>query len=155
MRYDTKQDSRDAGDESATIDRHFSRAKVVISAIGVAVTLGLALATLVDSVQHDISGLHADLAVMEQRISACICEQDPDRLCARIASCTVATAESISDLRSAIAEARSTLLERGERISNLEAIVYNLTNKPSARPDPFTGTMGKALEERIKALEGK
>ena len=43
MRYDTKQDSRDAEDESGSIDRHFSRAKVVLSALGLAVTLGLAL----------------------------------------------------------------------------------------------------------------
>jgi hypothetical protein len=142
-------------DQETTIDKHVGRAKVVISAIGVAVTVGLALATLVDSVQRDISGIHADLAAVEQRLNTCASEQEPGRLCHRIATCTTATAGSISDLRSAIAEARSTLQERGERISNLEAAVYNLTKKPTARPDPFTGTMGRELEARIKALEGK
>ena len=62
MRYDTKQDSRDADDESSNIDRHFSRAKVVLSALGLAVTLGLALAGLVDNIQRRINDLDVVVA---------------------------------------------------------------------------------------------
>jgi hypothetical protein len=41
------------------------------------------------------------------------------------------------------------------RIMNLEQQVYELKTKPGSRADPFTGSMGRELEMRIKALEGK
>jgi hypothetical protein len=39
------------------------------------------------------------------------------------------------------------------RMDKLEKMVEELTHKPDARPDPFTGTQGAALERRIKELE--
>ena len=38
-------------------------------------------------------------------------------------------------------------------VRKLESIVASLRAVPSARPDPFTGTEGSALERRIRALE--
>jgi hypothetical protein len=157
MRYDTKQDSRDADDESGSIDRHFSRAKVVLSALGLAVTVGLALASLVDNIQRSISDLSAAIAVNQAAIESCHIDQQPDRLCHRISACGAATNASMSDMRSQISNLTGILIERGMRIDNLESKVYDLAQKPKARPDPFTGTMGQELErrlnERIKALE--
>lgn len=43
--------------------------------------------------------------------------------------------------------------ERIERIQALEAEMRRLSTQPSARPDPFTGSMGRELEERIRNLE--
>ncbi len=148
MRYDTKQDLRDANDESA-VDRHFSRAKVVLSAVGLAVTVGISLASLVDNIQHSISDLSTAVALVQADIESCRVEQQPDRLCHRIGSCGAATSSALSDLRSQIAGVRDTLTERNLRITNLEQKVYELSEKPKARPDPFTGTMGKALEQRL------
>ena len=39
------------------------------------------------------------------------------------------------------------------RITELERDVHALQRRPAARPDPFTGTEGRALDERIKKLE--
>jgi hypothetical protein len=157
MRYDTKQDLRDANDESNGIDRHFNRAKVVVSAIGLAVTVGLALAALVDNIQRSISTLSAAIAVNQAAIESCKIDQQPDRLCHRISACGAATNTTLSDLRSQISNLTGILIERGMRIDNLEGKVYDLAEKPKSRPDPFTGTMGQELEqrlnERIKALE--
>jgi hypothetical protein len=45
--------------------------------------------------------------------------------------------------------------ERNERIiDRLEREVSELRNHPQARPDPFTGTEGRALRDRIERLEG-
>ena len=45
--------------------------------------------------------------------------------------------------------------ERNERvIDRLEREVSELRNHPTARPDPFTGTEGRALRDRIERLEG-
>lgn len=41
------------------------------------------------------------------------------------------------------------------RIERLEAQVHEITTRATARPDPFTGTMGRALESRIERLEQK
>jgi hypothetical protein len=157
MRYDTKQDVRDANDESSGIDRHFNRAKVVLSAIGLAVTVGLALASLVDNFQRSISDLSSAIAVNQAAIESCQDDQHPDRLCHRISACGAATNASMSDMRSQISNLTGLLIERGIRIDNLEGKVYDLAEKPKSRPDPFTGTMGQELErrlnERIKALE--
>jgi hypothetical protein len=148
MRYDNKQDIRDADDESA-IDRHLSRAKVVLSAVGLAVTVGISLASLVDNIQHSLADLSTAVALVQADIESCQTEQQPDRLCHRIGSCGAATNASLSDLRSQIAGVKDTLTERNLRITNLEQKVYELAEKPKARPDPFTGTMGKELEQRI------
>jgi hypothetical protein len=156
MRYDSKQDSKDA-DEESSIDRHFSRAKVVLSAIGLAITVGLALASLVDNIQRSVSDLSAVVAVVQAALESVRIEQQPDRLCHRIGSCGAATSASLSDLQSQISNLTGILIERGQRIDKLEAKVYDLAEKPKSRPDPFTGTMGRNLEqrlnERIKALE--
>jgi hypothetical protein len=39
------------------------------------------------------------------------------------------------------------------RVVELETEVRLLQRQPAARPDPFTGTQGRELERRIKALE--
>lgn len=155
MRYDTKQDYRDA-DESSGIDRHFSRAKVVVSAVGVAVTVGIALASLVDNIQHDISALNVTVATAVSDIESCQHAQQTDQLCQRIGTCVDGTSgarREIAELRALTIGNRDTLIERGIRIMNLEQQVYELKTKATARADPFTGTMGRMLEERIKDLE--
>ena len=43
--------------------------------------------------------------------------------------------------------------ERIERINEMEREVRRITTQPTARPDPFTGTQGRELEERIRQLE--
>ena len=157
MRYDTKQDLRDANDESSGIDRHFNRAKVVLSAIGLAVTVGLALAGLVDNLQQRINSLDASVAAVASVAESCRFEQHPSQLCHRISTCNNVTNQSLYELRSQVVGVRDTLTEREKRIANLEMKVYELAEKPEARPDPFTGAMGRELEqrieERIKALE--
>jgi hypothetical protein len=40
-----------------------------------------------------------------------------------------------------------------QRIIRLENQIYELQTLPKARPDAFTGAMGKALESRIEQLE--
>jgi hypothetical protein len=158
MRYDTKQDTWFADDEEKSIDRHFSRAKVVLSALGLAITLGLALASLVDNIQRRINDLDVALAGAVSDIESCQFDQQPNQLCNRIGSCIDGTSgarREISELRAVVKGNTETLLERGIRISNLEQQVYELKNKTGVRPDPFTGSQGKELEQRIKALETK
>ena len=156
MRYDTKQDSRDADDESGTIDRHFSRAKVVLSALGLAVSVGLALASLVDNFQRRINDLDIAIAGAVSDIESCQYHQQADQLCQRIGSCVDGTSgarRELAELRAQVKGNHETLIERGHRISNLEHQVYELKTKSSVRADPFTGTQGRELGERIKALE--
>jgi hypothetical protein len=105
------------------VDRHFFRAKVIISALAVATTVGLALVNLVDGIQRDIHQHRVDV------------EHDLGALTARLD------------------RVAATLEERGFRIGNLEAKVYEIQTKPSSRPDPFTGTQGRELEQRIIELE--
>jgi hypothetical protein len=148
MRYDNKQDIRDADDETIT-DRQFSRVKVVISALGVAVTVGLALASLVDNIQHRINGLDIAVAAAVSDIESCKFEQHPSQLCHRVSGCASSNGAEIGNLKASVEGLRQTLVERNLRITNLEQKVYELAEKPKARPDPFTGTMGKELEQRI------
>jgi hypothetical protein len=158
MRYDTKQDIWAADDEAKSIDRHFSRAKVVLSALGLAVTLGLALASLVDNIQRHINDLDIAVASAVSNIESCQFDQQPAQLCARIGVCSDGTSgarREISELRATLKGNQETLIERGIRINNLEQQVYELKTKPTVRADPFTGTQGKELEQRIKALETK
>jgi len=123
----TGKDDDELPELAHAVDRHFYRAKVIVSAIAVAVTVGLALASLVDRIQRDIgnhrSSEHASI------------QHDLGELAARIQG------------------NEQMLLERGIRITNLEQQVYEIKTKPSSRPDPFTGTMGRALEKRIIELE--
>ena len=158
MRYDSKQDSRDADDDSKTIDRHFSRAKVVLSALGLAVSVGLALAGLVDNFQRRINDLDVALAGVVSDIESCKYHQQDDQLCQRIGSCsdgTSGTRRELAELRAQVKGNTETLIERGYRINNLEMQVYELKTKTSVRADPFTGTQGRELNQRIKALEEK
>jgi len=158
MRYDTKQDERDAAESLNETDRYFSRAKVVVSAVGVAVTVGIALASLVDNIQHDISALNVTVATAVSDIESCKFAQQTDQLCQRIGSCADGTSgarRELAELRALTIGNQDTLIERGIRIMNLEQQVYELKTKPGSRADPFTGSMGRELEARIKALEGK
>jgi len=43
--------------------------------------------------------------------------------------------------------------ERIDRIQEVEREVRMMATQPTARPDPFTGTQGRELEERIRQLE--
>lgn len=90
-------------------------------------------------------------------------DQCQTRLCERIHGCT-----TIDRIEGAIAECRTNnerfishadnAREAGQatqqRIIRLEGQVYEMRSSPSARPDPFTGSMGRELRERIEALEG-
>lgn len=96
-----------------TIDRHFNRGKVVVSAIAVAVTFFLALASLVDRIQSDIR----NIAVEHQR--------DYGELRTIIRGCTEVEAE------------------RGVRIRNLEQQVYDLRFNTAKRPDHMNAPEGK------------
>jgi hypothetical protein len=89
-------------------------------------------------------------------------EQTVERLCKRIGECPLCDKLQAlaADSKSAIAEARHHIdshnaesAEWKRRIIILEEKVYALSTRASARPDPFTGSMGRALEERIQALE--
>jgi hypothetical protein len=91
-------------------------------------------------------------------------EQTTERLCKRILECPVCDKLQTlaTEAKTAIAESRHHIdshnAESGEwkrRIIVLEDKVYGLSTKATTRPDPFTGTMGRELEERIKELERK
>ena len=43
--------------------------------------------------------------------------------------------------------------ERIERIQAIESEVRRMATSPTARPDPFTGSQGRELEDRIRQLE--
>jgi hypothetical protein len=113
----------DAEDKSTVIDKHFSRARVVISAVAVAVTIGLSIANVVDDFQRDLANLHV--------------EHERD----------------VGEIRSVDRGVEETLRERNERISNLEQQVYEIKNNPNARKDPFTGAEGRELKQRLEQLE--
>jgi hypothetical protein len=113
----------DQEDSERATDRKFSRAKVVISAIAVAVTVSASFAGLVDRIQRELNALHV--------------EHQHD----------------VGDIRASVRGMQETLAERGVRILNLEEEVYELRNKASARKDPFTGTEGKELSRRLEILE--
>ena len=101
-------------------------------------------------------GLWVDTRDIKHNLESVIEEQAPDRLCQRIGSCAGASGGasiSIYELRAAVIAMKEKLDERGMRIVRLEQQVDELLNKPLARPDPFTGTMGRMMEERIKDLE--
>lgn len=93
---------------------------------------------------------------MQHRLESVISEQQPPRFCERIGSCTTRTAGARdNDFQTNIALSRvqQTLNEREIRINRLEDKVYEMSTRPSARPDPFTGTQGRELDQRLKALE--
>jgi hypothetical protein len=122
-KHQTQADDDELPELGRAVDRHFFRAKVIISALAVAATVGMALVNLVDNIQRDIQQHRVDV------------ERD------------------IGALKAIVKGNADTLHERGIRIGNLEEKVYELRNKPSSRPDPFTGTEGRALEQRIQELE--
>ena len=104
---------------------------------------------------------HRDLVAVVDGVSH---NQQPAGLCARIEQCPVCDKLQAlaTDAKAAIAEARHHIdshnaesLEWKRRIVDLELKVYNMAAQPTARPDPFTGAMGRMLEERIKDLEQK
>lgn len=96
-----------------TIDRHFNRVKVIVSAIGVAVTVFFTVAHLVDRIQSDIH----NVAIEHQR--------DYGELRTIIRGCTEVEAE------------------RGVRIRNLEQQVYDLRFNTAKRPDHMNAPEGK------------
>jgi hypothetical protein len=110
-------------DQESVIDKHFSRARVVISAIAVSVTVALSIANLVDNFQRDLAALRVE----HQR--------------------------DVGKINAADRGFEETLRERGERISNLEQQVYEIKHNPTARKDPFTGTEGRELKQRLEQLE--
>jgi hypothetical protein len=113
----------DPEDKESAIDKQFSRARVIVSAIAVAFTIAASFAGLVNRIQLDLSDLHVEHG------------------------------RDIGDLRACVKGLQDTLAERGIRIANLEDQVYELRNKTSARKDPFTGTEGKELSRRLELLE--
>ena len=103
-------------------------------------------------------GLWLDTRDLKRNLASVMDEQEPVRLCERISSCSDGTSgakREIAELRALTQGNRETLIERGIRISNLEQQMYEIKTKPSFRPDPFTGTEGRELENRIRALEKK
>ena len=89
-------------------------------------------------------------------------QQKPAQLCDRISECPVCDKiESLArESRDANRETRQHIdshnaesIEWKRRIVDLEMKVYNMATQPTSRPDPFTGTMGRMLEERVKDLE--
>ena len=93
---------------------------------------------------------------MSHRLESIAAEQQPLRFCERISSCNLRTAGARdNDFQTDIAISRiqQTLNEREIRINRLEDKVYEISTKASARPDPFTGTDGRDLDKRIRALE--
>jgi hypothetical protein len=91
-------------------------------------------------------------------------EQTSERLCARISECPVCDKllSFVDDYRVSNSEVKihresdaKEFREMQRRLLDLEQRTYELSTKSSARPDPFTGTMGRAMEERIHALEQK
>jgi hypothetical protein len=113
----------DPEDKENVVDKHFSRARVIISAIAVSVTIAISVANLVDNFQRDLANLHIE----HQR--------------------------DIGAINAVDRGVEETLRERGARISNLEQQVYDLKHNPTARKDPFTGTEGRELKQRLEQLE--
>lgn len=102
-------------------------------------------------------GLWLDCRDVQRDIRSILAEQEPDRLCERIGSCRTSgeNINSFWELRSELRSIQQKLEERGIRIATLETQVRELTTSPKARPDPFTGSMGRELEARIRELEEK
>jgi len=101
-------------------------------------------------------GLWLDLRDARHTLQSVVDEQAAPRLCERIGICTSKTGGARDDdaaVWAVIHGMRQTLNEREARISHLEEKVYEISSKPSARPDPFTGTEGRELSRRLEALE--
>jgi len=124
----------------------------VVSAITVAFTVG-AFGFYVTSVESDAS-VSAAMADYERRIARL--ERQSEQLHDALEYTTRLSAETVADLRNHIKRgdeyiqrydaAVDVAVENRNRIIALESI-------PEKRPDPFTGTQGRALEERIQQLE--
>jgi hypothetical protein len=109
-------------------------------------------------------GLWINNRDLRSSIDGVISEQAAPRLCARVGECGQCQrfADSIIDIRQTITRTEGHIDahnresdEWKNRIRELEKRVIDLNTRPSSRPDPFTGTEGRALEERIRGLEGK
>jgi hypothetical protein len=101
-------------------------------------------------------GMWIDTRDIKHELADILVEQAIPRLCERIGSCpggTLGARNDAADLKALTSGMREMMNERGKRIDNLEQQVFELRNKPSARADPFTGTMGRELDDRIKQLE--
>jgi len=102
-------------------------------------------------------GIWVHVGAMGERIDAVEDRQSTGSLCQRISDCN-AFAE-VEDLARGCEKDQMLC---GDRMSALAARMLEAERRlnairttPSARPDPFTGTEGRLLEQRIKALEGK
>lgn len=115
------------------------------------------LAFLVAATAGAAFSLWIHLGAMGDRIEHVEERQSVGSLCNRIADCG-AFAE-VEDLARGCEKDQMLC---GDRLSSLtgrmleaERRLNDIRTLPSARPDPFTGTEGRMLEQRIKALEGK
>jgi hypothetical protein len=104
---------------------------------------------------------HRDLVSV---VDGVVADQAAPRLCSRIGECpvcerligvateaklSIAAAEHHIDSHNREAE------QWKQRILALEQKLYDMSTRSTARPDPFTGSMGRALEDRIEALESR
>lgn len=126
--------------------------------LGLNTTAIVALGGLVASILYAgwlIGSLYNDLRTVSH-------EQTTERLCKRVLECPICDKLQglATDAKSAISEARLHIDSHNreaeqwkQRILALEQKMYEMSTRSTIRPDPFTGSMGRALEERIQALE--
>ena len=116
-----------------------------------------ALAVSVMAVAGFAFGLWLHLGAMDSRIGDVEERQLSSSLCSRISDCGAFAA--VEDLARGCEKDQMLCGDRlsalAGRMLEVERRLNSLRTSPSARPDPFTGTMGRELEARIKALEGK
>lgn len=114
-------------------------------AISVSATAGLAFS------------LWLHLGHITDQLAHVVEQQQHDRLCQRVSDCSAFTA--VENLANNCGMGQMLCQDRIgnmlERLRETERRLNNLSTTPAARPDSFTGTMGKELEARIKALETK
>jgi hypothetical protein len=88
-----------------------------------------------------------DLALTGQSLSDCT-----RRIAAvEVLAAAIATENTINSL--ARTDHKAELGRIGNLLDRLREDVATLKQQPTARPDPFTGTQGRELEERIRQLE--
>jgi len=111
-----------------------------------------------------IGGIWLGLRDVNHSVSAIQSEYSIDRFCERVGNCPCfermrQTVINIVQADERLAEVQKSHEREAEqwktRIERLESQVYDILTKSNARPDPFTGTMGRELEDRINRLELK